>query len=138
MSEPIQGTEGGEAKELTPIFFKPFEVDKPAWGTGGKEIWFANMKEQNYCGKIMKFGKGAKFSNHFHKTKDEVQYVLSGGGIFRYYDLVNAKTIEREFKEGDCVHIEPSTPHQFEATEDTILLEVSTYHDNKDSYRLSR
>ena len=42
------------------------EIVKKGWGS---EIIFAN--NEKYCGKVLHFKKGAKFSMHFHKEKEE-------------------------------------------------------------------
>ena len=44
-------------------------------GWGSELIWATNDK---YCGKLLKFNAGAKFSMHFHSEKDETWYVLDG------------------------------------------------------------
>ena len=44
-------------------------------GWGSELIWATNDK---YCGKLMKFNTGARFSMHFHAEKDESWYVLDG------------------------------------------------------------
>jgi mannose-6-phosphate isomerase-like protein (cupin superfamily) len=44
-------------------------------GWGSEEIWASTDK---YCGKLMRFTAGARFSMHFHAEKDESWYVLDG------------------------------------------------------------
>ena len=48
------------------------EVEK---GWGSETIFATN---DLYCGKLLNFNTGAKFSMHLHKDKDETWYVLSG------------------------------------------------------------
>ena len=57
---------------MTP--FKPKEVEK-CWG---HEIWLANNKENDYCGKILFIKEGESTSMHYHENKHETFYVLSG------------------------------------------------------------
>ena len=60
-------------------------------GWGSEEIWASNDK---YCGKMMHFNEGAKFSMHFHKDKEETWYVLSGEFTVRWINTKDATTIE--------------------------------------------
>jgi len=54
-------------------------------GWGSEYIWATNDK---YCGKMMNFNEGARFSMHFHAEKDETWHVLSGKFIVK---LINTK-----------------------------------------------
>lgn len=40
---------------------------------------------------------------HFHQREDEVFYILSGRGVFRYGDTI------REIRRGDCIHCPAGT-----------------------------
>ena len=56
----------------------------------GKELIFATTDK--YCGKLMFFDKkGAKFSMHFHKDKDETWYVDKGEFLYRWIDTDTAE-----------------------------------------------
>ena len=44
-------------------------------GWGSELIWTTNDR---YCGKLLKFNTGSKFSMHFHSQKDETWYILTG------------------------------------------------------------
>ncbi|TSC68814.1 MAG: cupin [Parcubacteria group bacterium Gr01-1014_56] len=109
------------------------EIHPKGWGA---EIWIIN--NEKYCGKLLKFNKGAMFSDHFHKNKDETWYVLDGKLELRHYNLENADRIISELGPGSVVHIPPSTPHQLIALEPSIVLEVSTPHEESDSYRIAK
>ncbi len=102
----------------------------------GEEVWIINTDK--YCGKLLKFAKGAMFSDHYHINKDETWYVLEGKLELRYYDLSNADRIVTELVPGSVVHIPPNTPHQLVAHESAIVIEVSTPHDEADSYRIGK
>lgn len=102
----------------------------------GEEVWIIN--NDTYCGKLLKFNKGATFSDHYHIVKDETWYVLEGKLELRYYDLANADRITTALSVGDVVHIPPSTPHQLVALEPSVIIEVSTPHDEADSYRIGK
>ncbi|MBL8158380.1 cupin domain-containing protein [bacterium] len=109
------------------------EIHPKGWG---KEIWIIN--NDKYCGKLLHFTAGASFSDHFHLKKDETWYILQGSIELRHYDLTNAERIIDVLKEGDVVHVPIGAPHQLTALTDAIVLEVSTPHDEKDSYRIGK
>jgi mannose-6-phosphate isomerase-like protein (cupin superfamily) len=100
----------------------------------GREIVFEN--NELYCGKLLCFKKGAKFSMHYHLIKDETWYVQEGSFIYRWIDTDTAEVNEVELRNGDSVRQRPGQPHQLEALEDGIIYEVSTHHEDSDSYRV--
>lgn len=102
-------------------------------GWGHELIWATNDK---YCGKLMKFNKGAKFSMHFHREKDETWLVLNGKFIVRHIDTDDASVYENELNEGDTWHNEPLSPHQLECIEEGTIIEVSTPDSVEDNYRV--
>jgi len=89
-----------------------------------------------YCGKILRFKSGCKFSMHYHMIKDETWYVNSGKFIYRWIDTETADVTEQHLKVGDVVRQRPGQPHQLEALTDGEVFEVSTHHEDKDSYRV--
>ena len=111
------------------------KAEKHAKGWG-EEVWIIN--NEKYCCKLLKFNKGATFSDHYHIRKDEAWYVLSGKLELRYYNLANADRIVKILKQGDVVHIPPNTPHQLVAHETSVVIEVSTPHDEAYSYRIAK
>jgi quercetin dioxygenase-like cupin family protein len=104
-----------------------------AWG---EEIIIHN--DDGYCGKLLRFRKGGKFSMHFHSTKTESWYVNYGKFILTYIDTKNADHRNFTLVQGDIVHVERNTPHQLEALEDGEIFEVSTPHMDEDSYRVEK
>lgn len=100
----------------------------------GHEIIIIN--DPLYCGKILVFKKGMKFSMHYHKLKDETWYVNKGEFIYRWIDLDNGQLNEQNLKPGDTVRQYPFQPHQLEALTDGEVFEVSTQHFDSDSYRI--
>ena len=89
-----------------------------------------------YCGKLMKFNKGAKFSMHFHKDKDESWYVLTGKFRVIWIETQNADVRAKELKTGDTWHNPPLLPHQIECIEEGTIIEVSTPDSVEDNYRV--
>jgi mannose-6-phosphate isomerase-like protein (cupin superfamily) len=102
----------------------------------GEEIIITN--NELYCGKLMRFKEGAKFSMHYHMIKDETWYVNKGLFIYRWIDTDTAETIEHRLIPGDVVRQRPGQPHQLEALIDGEVFEVSTQHFDSDSYRVWR
>ena len=100
------------------------EIHQKVWGN---ERWLVNTID--YCGKILTLNKGYRCSIHYHKNKDETFYILSG------IVLIEIKGKERVMKKGDVQRILPLTDHRFTGLEKSVILEVSTHHDEKDSYR---
>lgn len=104
-------------------------------GWGSEEIWATNDK---YCGKIMRFNEGAKFSMHFHSEKDETWYVLSGKFTVRYIDTKDANVYEKQLSTGDTWHNPPLLPHQLVCIEEGAIIEVSTPDSIQDNYRVAK
>jgi len=100
----------------------------------GHEIIFVN--NEKYCGKILVFKKGFKFSMHYHILKQETWYVNKGSFIFRWIDTENGETNTMELFEGNSVTIPIGMPHQLQSLEDGEIFEVSTQHFDSDSYRI--
>ena len=95
----------------------------------GKEIWIVNCPE--YCGKLLHLNKGATSSYHYHQVKKETFYALQGqvaltigGKDYMLNPFSRPKTIM------------PETPHKFMGITNSIILEISTYHDDDDVVRL--
>ena len=102
----------------------------------GKEIVFVN--NNLYCGKLLCFNEGAKFSMHYHLIKDETWYVQEGEFLYRWIDTEIGKVHEQILKVGDSVRQFPGQPHQLEAITSGVIFEVSTEHFDEDSYRIWR
>ena len=102
----------------------------------GEEIIIEN--NEMYCGKLLIFKKGCKFSMHYHLIKDETWYVNEGKFLYRWIDTETAETIEQRLKPGDVVRQRVGQPHQLIALTDGVVFEVSTQHFDEDSYRVFR
>ena len=103
-------------------------------GWGHELIWATNDK---YCGKLMKFNTGAKFSMHFHKDKDESWYVLDGMFFVKWIDTLTAKEQVKYLKAGDTWHNPTCLPHQLVCQEEGTIIEVSTPDSVEDNYRVA-
>ena len=102
-------------------------------GWGSELIWATNDK---YCGKLMNFNQGARFSMHFHHEKDETWYVLSGQFKVIVINTANATQTEYELNVGDTWHNSPLLPHQLICLEAGTIIEVSTPDSVEDNYRV--
>jgi len=104
-------------------------------GWGSEEIWATNDR---YCGKLMHFNKGARFSMHFHAEKDESWYVLSGQFKVIVIDTANATQTEHALDVGDTWRNLPLEPHQLICIEAGTIIEVSTPDSVEDNYRVAK
>ena len=102
----------------------------------GHEIIFVN--NDSYCGKILHFNKGGKFSMHYHLKKKETWYVASGSFLFKYINTLNADICETILVMGDTITNEIGEPHQLICMEEGDIFEVSTHHEDCDSYRVMK
>ena len=100
----------------------------------GNELIIEN--NEMYCGKLLKFKKGCKFSMHYHMVKDETWYVEKGEFIYRWIDTEIAEVKVVRLYPEDVVRQRPGQPHQLEALTDGVVFEVSTQHFDEDSYRI--
>ena len=100
----------------------------------GEELIIEN--NEMYCGKLLIFKKGCRFSMHYHLIKDETWYVDKGEFIYRWIDTETAETIEQKLKVGDVVRQRVGQPHQLIALTDGTIFEVSTQHFDEDRYRV--
>ena len=100
----------------------------------GEELIIEN--NEMYCGKLLIFKKGCKFSMHYHLIKDETWYVDKGEFLYRWIDTDTAEVHEQKLKVGDVVSQRVGQPHQIMAITDGTIFEVSTQHFDDDSYRV--
>ena len=100
----------------------------------GEELIIEN--NEMYCGKLLIFKEGCKFSMHYHLIKDETWYVDKGTFTYRWIDTETAEVNEQQLKPGDVVRQRVGQPHQIIALTDGTIFEVSTQHFDEDSYRV--
>jgi len=112
---------------------KPLKNVTKGWG---EEVWIVNNDE--YCGKILKFNNGARFSMHYHINKEETFFVSKGKLSLKSINLENAEEFTKEINVGDVVDIPRFAPHQLTALEDSEIIEFSTHHEDSDSYRIAK
>ena len=114
---------------------RPKRVDK-LWGY---ELWLANENIEGYCGKILYIEPGKSSSMHFHVNKHETFYILEGELTVV---VIDTETTDRHLhivQEGDTFAIDRYTPHQLSANGAPVkFIEMSTFHEDSDSYRIER
>ena len=114
---------------------KPYIVEGCIVPKGwGDEIIIEN--NEMYCGKLLRFHKGCKFSMHYHMVKDETWYVEKGEFIYRWIDTEKADVKTVRLYPKDIVRQRSGQTHQLEALTDGVIFEVSTHHEDLDSYRV--
>ena len=128
----IQQKSKNMGHEILPKVCEGCKVPK-GWG---EELIIEN--NDLYCGKLLIFKEGCKFSMHYHLIKDETWYVDKGEFLYRWINTNNAEVIEERLKVGDVVRQRPGQPHQLEALSNGRIFEVSTHHEDSDSYRVAK
>lgn len=96
----------------------------------GEELWLVNSDK--YCGKLLTVNKGAESSYHYHREKEETFYCLYG----KVSLTIEGK--DYTLTPHSCpMTIEPNEKHSFVGLVESVILEVSTHHDNSDVVRLT-
>ena len=94
----------------------------------GYEKWLEN--NDKYCCKLLSLKKGYQCSLHKHKIKDEMFFIIQG-----HVRLEVGKKVMHMLP-GSFVRITSGILHRFRGIEDSIIIEVSTHHEDSDSYRV--
>jgi mannose-6-phosphate isomerase len=103
----------------------------------GGELWLANNKKYDYSGKILTIDPGFSTSLHFHANKHETFYILEGELEVVTVDTDTAEEGLHFLVPGDAFEISPHTPHRLRANGVEVkFLEISTFHEDSDSYRI--
>lgn len=96
----------------------------------GYEKWLENNNK--YCCKLLSLNNGYQGSLHYHKNKDEMFLVTKGHVRLEKDDKV------LHLREGSFIRLTPGTVHRFRGIEDSLIIEVSTHHDERDVYRIEK
>lgn len=102
-------------------------------GWGREVIW---ADEPEYCGKLLCFNKGARFSMHFHMQKKETWLVLAGLVQVSSIDTKTATEHSIILRQDDTWTNLPGQPHRILAITDATIIEVSTRDSVEDNYRI--
>jgi len=107
-------------------------IYKKFWG---EERWIVN---RDYCGKILVLKKGHRCSYHCHKDKDETFYI-NKGKVLLEIGSDNLKKAKKEIMEqGQSILVKPHQYHRFTGLVNSEIIEFSTTHNDKDSYRKTK
>jgi mannose-6-phosphate isomerase-like protein (cupin superfamily) len=127
-------------KTINPLqYFVKEEKTKKLEGQKVIKNWgyeYVIVNNDKYCGKILHFEVGKKFSMHFHIIKKETWFVHSGKFRFRWIETSNADIQEEILEPGHVITNEIGQPHQIECLETGDIFEISTQHFDDDSYRV--
>ena len=96
----------------------------------GNEYWIVN--NESYCAKLLFIKEGWRTSMHKHSNKKETFFVFEGEVEIK--DQASGVKL----RVGDILTIQPESYHAICGTKRAIILEVSTHHEDKDSYRLDK
>jgi hypothetical protein len=107
-----------------------------AWG---RETWIVN--EPQYCAKWLEILPGWQCSKHYHPIKTESFMGHFGTTIVEVWPKFPAEGPPQEIvlESWDVLHLLPFTPHRFRndsIIDPTVLLEISTHHNDDDVVRL--
>jgi oxalate decarboxylase/phosphoglucose isomerase-like protein (cupin superfamily) len=102
----------------------------------GCELWLANTPE--YCGKVLSVHRFKRCSYHYHELKDETFFVQDGLIKLLYSMSEDSPdgAAEIVLEPGDSFHVPRLMRHQFIGLKHSHIIEVSTHHEDSDSYRL--
>jgi rfaE bifunctional protein kinase chain/domain len=122
------GTSIVHADELSSIFsLESIQTIKEVPKLWGYEKWIVN--NDKYCCKQLVLKKGYQCSLHCHNVKDETFLISKGTVRLEVGDDVKI------LREGNFLRILPGTFHRFTGLEDSVIIEVSTFHDDADVVR---
>ena len=100
----------------------------------GYELILVNNEE--YCGKILHFNAGSKFSMHSHLQKRETFYCSFGELEVEGINTEDATRYFFALKAGEVLDIPRGAFHQITAKQESEVVEVSTTHWDEDSFRV--
>jgi mannose-6-phosphate isomerase-like protein (cupin superfamily) len=108
----------------------------------GYELWIEN--NDLYCGKHLHVLPNKWCSVHYHKIKHETFYVISGELKLQFSKELDLEIWEKSLvaeiiiPKGCSFVLEPMTAHRLVSNLNypCDFIEISTHHDDLDSYRL--
>lgn len=106
-------------------------ISSKAWGF---EDEIVNLE---YCGKRMFLKEQCRCSLHQHVKKDEVLLVASGLVYFEVGDSPD-NVSGSYMQDNERIRIRPGQWHRFTGLRDSIIMEFSTHHEDKDSVRATK
>jgi D-lyxose ketol-isomerase len=102
----------------------------------GYERWLVNT--DLYCAKLIILLNDRASSRHYHVEKTETFIVLSGVVRIGYWEEFGSGSANwLDYRSGEWITIVAGEEHKFQAIEvPSVILEVSTHHEDLDTYRV--
>ena len=105
--------------------------------TWGNEIRIVNNEDNNYSGKLLNINQNESTSIHFHSKKHKTFYVLTGTLHIEIIEPESAEQMHYSVDSEETFEIEQNVAHRVYAKDSGVtVVEVSTYHDDKDVFRV--
>ena len=116
---------------------KPIKIETGiVYKTWGHELILVNNEDSNYCSKHLCIDSGSRLSLQFHAVKSETLILLSGECDLVYVDTIDGVEHTLEMKRMAPTEIPRLLPHSLRAITDCVILEVSNFHRDSDTYRI--
>ena len=74
--------------------------------------------------------ENAKAGNHYHKTKEEILFIISGKLTATFKDMLSQEIKEKTLKKGDLITIKPGIAHSLHALQNSKILDISNTDKN--------
>lgn len=128
----LMGWVQDDKKDYRDIKKKPKVINK-GWG---HEEWICNTID--FCGKLLFFDPGKKCSMHFHVDKSQYFRVMKGKFSFSF--VIDGNKYQFHGESGDIFYVWPGLIHQMQniGKGQAILMQISTHHQDSDSYRVQK
>lgn len=122
------GTAVVTAQDIDSVFSTHIESVSAVPKVWGKEQWLEN--NDKYCCKLLTLAKGYQCSLHYHKVKDEMFLITKGHVRLELGGKIH------HLREGNFMRVPTGVQHRFLGIEDSLMIEISTHHEDDDSYRV--
>lgn len=122
------------ANRLEPIQYSTTTVPKQ-WG---REVHLVNDRITDLCCKYLHINAGHQFSYHSHDIKEEYFVLLEGEAVLHWIDTEVGEERQQYLDKTKPVFIKRLLPHSVEAITDCVVMEISTFHRDDDSFRMYR
>ena len=110
------------------------QVVNKSWGN---EVRIVNNEVNNYSGKLLNLNQNESTSTHFHSKKHKTFYVLTGVLCIEIIEPESAEVMSYKVDSEETFEIEQNIAHKLSAPDGNVtVIEVSTYHDDVDVYRV--
>ena len=110
------------------------QVVNKSWGN---EVRIVDNEDNNYSGKLLNINQNESTSSHFHSKKHKTFYVLTGVLYVEIVEPESAEVMNYKIDSEETFEIEQNVAHRLSAQDGNVtVIEISTYHDDEDVYRV--